>query len=143
MTTNLEAIHQKLEDRGQSEDIVWILIPRFALEVVRGRYHQHYYELSKIANTELRDHIQEVLDEGEAGMSDVLLMADFMARLDAINGALQDLVALGTQHVAAMYTAELEGLADVVSGLSAGASAWDDTEIAELIDGIELIGAAL
>lgn len=148
MTTNLEIIYNHLEETAG--DVVWILIPRFALEVVRGRYHQHYYELPKVADDEIRDAMQALLDAGEGGMSDVLLMADFIERLDTMNGHLSTIAA----NVASMNEmlasdgvlydgASGYGLTAAVVNIGSGASAWDDIEIGDLITAVEVIGAAL
>lgn len=146
MTTNLEIIYNHLEETAG--DVVWILIPRFALEVVRGRYHQHYYELPKVADDETRDEMQALLDAGEGGMSDVLLMADFIERLDTLNGHL----ATANSHLANIAGATSSGLidstgsmglTDAVLSIGSTGGAWDDVEIADLIDGIGLIAAGL
>lgn len=146
MTTNLEIVYNHLEETAG--DVVWILIPRFALEVVRGRYHQHYYELPKVTTAELRDEMQALLDAGEAGMSDVLLMSDFIERLDTMNGHLQT-VATHINNISDLVTVSLvssdgsTGLTDAVLSVGGAGGAWDDVEIADLVNAIELIGTAL
>ena len=139
MPTNLEEIDTHLGT--ESEEVVFILLPRFALEVARGRYHQHYYELPNIADSAVRDRLEALLDAGETGMADVLLMGDLLARLDTMNGHLQEMATQSTQIATALYTADDVAIADVLEGVGGGA--WDDIEITDLINNVGLIATAL
>ena len=131
MTTHLGEIYGRLGDA--SADAMMVVLPRFALEVIRGKYHHHYYELPKLVSS--RDEIESWLDLGEYGMSSPLLLSDLIGRLDTLNGHM-------AQIEAALYTADDVAIADVLADMEMGGG-WSAEDVAALIEALGIIGAAL
>ena len=147
METNLEILRDKYDLATTGGEVVIVFLPKYALEGIKGTYHRLRYELPKITDADIRDQIEAWLDAGQFGLEDEMLVSDLLERLDTMNGHL----ATANTHMANMAGALSSGMIDAggTIGLtdavlsSAGGGAWDDLEIADLVNAVELIGAAL
>ena len=131
--TYLEQVRDRLGEERSAYPVL-VVMPLMVLEAIRGVYHRQYYELAKIG--EDRDVIEALLDAGGAGMADPLLMSDLIARLDTLNGHVEQLQQ-------AMYTTEDVAIADVVAGMAGDGTNWTLEDIANALSYLSAMAAAL
>lgn len=144
MPTNLEILRDKYDLATTGGEVVLVFMPRYALEAIKGTYHRLRYELPKIEDTDTRDEIEAWIDAGQFGLEDEMLVQDLLDQLVIMNEHLETMAENSAQVAAAMYTtSDNTPIADVIEGISAGTSAWDDLEIEDLITAVEVIGTAL
>lgn len=142
MATNLEVTYEYLQENSGAHDIVWVIVPRFAVEMARSFWHRLYYELPRIQHHVTRDAIERLLDAGETGMSDVLLMGDFIHELQTMNGHLSH---IGNALYHETASEEVLSIADLVAQLEGMGSedAWTIEDVAEALELLAALVAAL